>query len=67
MTSAAHSRLTGKTFARITDIVKHHFTDPEIGPRAIANEARVSLRYLRKFLLTTGQGLLRPEVRVSSK
>jgi AraC-like DNA-binding protein len=43
-----------KTFARITDIVKHHFTDPAIGPREIANEAGISLRYLQKFFTARG-------------
>ncbi len=43
-----------RTFARIRDIVKHHFTDPEIGPREIANEAGISLRYLQKLFAARG-------------
>jgi AraC family transcriptional activator of tynA and feaB len=43
-----------KTFARIRDIVKHHFTDLEIGPPKIADEAGISLRYLQKFFTARG-------------
>jgi AraC-like DNA-binding protein len=43
-----------KMFARINDIVRHHFTDPEIGPREIASEAGISLRYLQKFFTARG-------------
>jgi AraC family transcriptional regulator, positive regulator of tynA and feaB len=34
--------------------VKHHFTDPEIGPRDIADEAGISLRYLQKLFTARG-------------
>ncbi len=50
----SHSSHREKTFARITDIVKHHFTDPEIGPREIADETGISLRYLQKFFTARG-------------
>jgi AraC family transcriptional activator of tynA and feaB len=50
----SHSSYKEKTFARIKNIVKHHFTDPEIGPREIANEAGISLRYLQKFFTARG-------------
>jgi AraC family transcriptional regulator, positive regulator of tynA and feaB len=43
-----------KMFARIMKIVRHHFTDPEIGPREIASEAGISLRYLQKFFTARG-------------
>jgi AraC-like DNA-binding protein len=43
-----------RTFARIRDIAKHHFTDPEFGPREIASEVGVSLRYLQKFFTARG-------------
>jgi AraC-like DNA-binding protein len=43
-----------KTFARIREIAKHHCTDHEIGPREIANEAGISLRYLQKLFTARG-------------
>jgi AraC-like DNA-binding protein len=56
---ASNDSLTGssykeRTFARIRDIVNHHFTDPEFGPREIASEAGISLRYLQKFFTARG-------------
>jgi AraC family transcriptional activator of tynA and feaB len=50
----SYSSYKEKMFARIRDIVTHHFTDPEIGPREIANEAGVSLRYLQKLFTARG-------------
>jgi AraC family transcriptional regulator, positive regulator of tynA and feaB len=50
----SYSSYKEKMFARIRDIVKGHFTDPEIGPREIANEAGISLRYLQKFFTARG-------------
>jgi AraC family transcriptional regulator, positive regulator of tynA and feaB len=50
----AYSSHKEKTFARLRDIVKHHFTDPEIGPLEIANEAGISLRYLQKSFTARG-------------
>jgi AraC family transcriptional regulator, positive regulator of tynA and feaB len=43
-----------KMFAHIRDIVKHHFTDPEFGPRDVAVEAGISLRYLQQFFSARG-------------
>jgi AraC-like DNA-binding protein len=43
-----------KMFARIRDIARHHFTDPELGPREIASEAGISLRHLQKLFTARG-------------
>jgi AraC family transcriptional regulator, positive regulator of tynA and feaB len=43
------SRHTDKLFARICDIVKDHFADPDFGPCDVAIEAGISLRYLQKL------------------
>jgi AraC-like DNA-binding protein len=51
LTDSSHKE---KTFARIRDIVRGHFTDPEFGPREIASEAGISLRYLQKFFTARG-------------
>jgi AraC family transcriptional activator of tynA and feaB len=40
---------TDKLFARICDIIKDHFPDPEFGPCDVAVEAGISLRYLQKL------------------
>jgi AraC family transcriptional activator of tynA and feaB len=40
---------TDKLFARICDIIKHHFADPEFGPCDVAVETGISLRYLQKL------------------
>jgi AraC family transcriptional activator of tynA and feaB len=40
---------TDKLFARICDIIKDHFADPEFGPCDVAVEAGISLRYLQKL------------------
>ena len=40
---------TDKLFARICDIIKLQFTDPDFGPSQIAIELRISLRYLQKL------------------
>ncbi len=50
----SYSSSKEKTFARIRDIVKSHFTEPEVGPREIASEAGVSLRYLQKLFTARG-------------
>jgi AraC-like DNA-binding protein len=50
----SHSSYKEKTFARIKDIVKHHFTDPEFGPRDVAVEAGISLRSLQQFFSARG-------------
>jgi AraC-like DNA-binding protein len=50
----SNSSYKEEMFARIKDIVKHHFTNPEFGPREVANEAGISLRYLQKFFTARG-------------
>jgi AraC family transcriptional activator of tynA and feaB len=40
---------TDKLFARICDIIKERFTDPDFGPCDVAVEAGISLRYLQKL------------------
>jgi AraC family transcriptional activator of tynA and feaB len=40
---------THKLFARICNIIKDHFTNPEFGPCDVAIEAGISLRYLQKL------------------
>jgi AraC family transcriptional regulator, positive regulator of tynA and feaB len=40
---------TDKLFARIRDIIRNHFADPEFGPCDVALEAGISLRYLQKL------------------
>src|SRR4030081_3320034 len=43
---------TDKLFARIRDIIKEHFADPDFGPCDVAVEAGISLRYLQKLFTT---------------
>jgi len=40
---------TDKLFARICDIIKDHFANPNFGPCEVAAEAGISLRYLQKL------------------
>jgi AraC-like DNA-binding protein len=40
---------TDRLFARICDIIKDHFADPDFGPCDVAAEAGISLRYLQKL------------------
>src|SRR3981189_2837782 len=40
---------TDKLFARIGDIIKGHFANPDFGPCDVAVEAGISLRYLQKL------------------
>jgi AraC family transcriptional activator of tynA and feaB len=40
---------TDKLFTRVRRIIKSRFTDPDLGPREVAVEARISLRYLQKL------------------
>jgi AraC family transcriptional activator of tynA and feaB len=40
---------TDRLFARIRDIIKEHFADPDFGPCDVAVEAGISLRYLQKL------------------
>src|ERR1700704_6373611 len=43
---------TDKLFARICEIIKDHFSDPDFGPCDVAVEAGISLRYLQKLFTT---------------
>jgi AraC-like DNA-binding protein len=43
------SRQSDKLFARIRNIIKDGFADPDFGPREAAAEAGISLRYLQKL------------------
>jgi AraC family transcriptional activator of tynA and feaB len=40
---------TAELFERICDIIKDHFANPDFGPRDVAVEAGISLRYLQKL------------------
>ena len=40
---------TDKLFARICEIIKDHFADPDFGPCDVAVDAGISLRYLQKL------------------
>lgn len=48
---SAHS---DRLFTRVCDIIRRHFTDPDIGPHEIASEAGISLRYLQKLFTRRG-------------
>jgi len=48
------SRHAERLFARIRDIIKDGFADPDFGPREVAAEAGVSLRYLQKVFTARG-------------
>jgi AraC family transcriptional regulator, positive regulator of tynA and feaB len=54
------SRHTDKLFARIRDVIKNDFVDPDFGPYEVAAKAGISLRYLQK--LFTQRGLACNEV-----
>jgi AraC family transcriptional activator of tynA and feaB len=43
-----------KMFARVCNIVKGHFSDPDIRPCDVASEAGISLRYLQKLFTARG-------------
>jgi AraC-like DNA-binding protein len=43
------SRYADKLFARVRDIIKQGYTDPDFGPPEVAATARISLRYLHKL------------------
>jgi AraC family transcriptional regulator, positive regulator of tynA and feaB len=38
-----------KVFRRVCNIIKDRFSDPELGPKEVAAEAGISLRYLQKL------------------
>ena len=40
---------TDRIFARVRDIIKDHFSNPDFGPCEAAAEAGISLRYLQKL------------------
>jgi AraC family transcriptional regulator, positive regulator of tynA and feaB len=40
---------TDRLFARICDIIKEHFANPDFGPCDVAVETGISLRYLQKL------------------
>jgi AraC family transcriptional activator of tynA and feaB len=48
------SRHTDRLFVRIRDVIKDGFADPDFGPRAVAAEAGISLRYLQKLFTARG-------------
>jgi AraC family transcriptional activator of tynA and feaB len=43
------SRLTDKLFNRIRGVIRDRFADPDFGPREVAAEVGISLRYLQKL------------------
>jgi len=43
-----------KLFTRVCSIIKGHFFNPDIGPREVAAEAGISLRYLQKLFTVRG-------------
>src|SRR5262249_56135581 len=43
------SRHADKLFARIRGVVKDGFADPDFGPREVAVETGISLRYIQKL------------------
>ncbi|TCL70501.1 helix-turn-helix domain-containing protein [Rhizobium sp. BK251] len=43
-----------RLFVRVCDIIKSHYTDPDIGPCEVAAEAGISLRYLQKLFTQRG-------------
>src|SRR5258706_2539853 len=43
---------TDRLFARIRDIIKEDFANPDFGPCDVAVEAGISLRYLQKLFTT---------------
>jgi AraC family transcriptional regulator, positive regulator of tynA and feaB len=48
------SRHTDKLFARIRDVIKNGFADPDFGPYEVAAKAGISLRYLQKLFTERG-------------
>ena len=47
-------RHTDKLFARVCDIIKNRFADPNISPTEVAAEMGISLRYLQKLFTARG-------------
>jgi AraC family transcriptional activator of tynA and feaB len=50
----AVSRHADRLFARIRDIIKNGFANPDFGPREVAAETGISLRYLQKLFTARG-------------
>ena len=48
------SRHAERLFARIRGVIKDSFADPDLGPREVAAEAGISLRYLQKLFTARG-------------
>ena len=48
------SPYTDKQFGRVRAIIKDRFADPDLRPRDVASEARISLRYLQKLFTQRG-------------
>ena len=48
------SRHAERLFARIRDIIQDGFADPDFGPREVAAETGISLRYLQKLFTARG-------------
>jgi AraC family transcriptional activator of tynA and feaB len=48
------SRHANKLLARIRGVIKDGFADPDFGPREVAAEAGISLRYLQKLFTAHG-------------
>jgi AraC family transcriptional regulator, positive regulator of tynA and feaB len=52
--SKSVSLYTDKQFGRVCAIIKDRFADPDLGPRDVAAEAGISLRYLQKLFTQRG-------------
>jgi AraC family transcriptional regulator, positive regulator of tynA and feaB len=48
------SRQTNKLFARILDVIRENFADPDFGPAETAARAGISLRYVHKLFTERG-------------
>jgi AraC family transcriptional regulator, positive regulator of tynA and feaB len=48
------TRRTDKLFARISDIIRNNFADPDFGPAQAAAKSGISLRYLHKLFAERG-------------
>ena len=48
------SRHADRLFARVRGVIKEGFADPDFGPRDVAVETGISLRYLQKLFTAHG-------------
>src|SRR5262249_53816260 len=48
------SRHADRLFARVRDLIKNGFADPDFGPPEVAAGAGISLRYLQKLFMARG-------------